>query len=251
MAKSLQALPPDRWQGLFNTLPARFRPRSIGEKFHKLAPLLELDEIDQYRRVSSSWHDPEAVVIDGAERSGPMADPELRNRFPDTVSWMRYLDLVTYLPGDILTKVDRASMAVSLEARAPLLDHRLVEFSFRIPSSLHLRNGEGKWLLRQVLERHVPRHLFERPKTGFGIPVGDWLRGPLRPWAEELLSERRIRDSGLLRPEPIRRLWAEHLRGTANGQYALWPVLMLLAWLEAQAATSAVAGRTPAIAAAG
>ena len=250
MAKSLKALPPDRWQALFNPLPAKVRPRSIGEKFHKLAPLLELDELDQYRRVCSAWSDPDDVVIDGFERSGPMADLEVRSRFPDTVSWMRYLDLVTYLPGDILTKVDRASMAVSLEARAPLLDHRLVEFSFQVPSSIHLRNGEGKWLLRQALERHVPKRLFDRPKTGFGIPVGSWLRGPLRPWAEELLSESRIRSTGLLRSEPIRRVWARHLSGEANEQYVLWPVLMLLAWLEAQPG-AAVAPSRPALAAAG
>jgi asparagine synthase (glutamine-hydrolysing) len=234
MAKTLKALPPDRWQSLLRPVPSRIRPRAIGEKFHKLAPLLELDELDQYRRVCSSWDDPDSIVVGGAERPGPMDDPRLRERFPDTVAWMRYLDLVTYLPGDILTKVDRASMAVSLEARAPLLDHRLVEFSFRIPSSLHLRNGEGKWLLRQVLDRHVPRRLFDRPKTGFGVPVGDWLRGPLRPWAEELLSERRLRETGLLQAPPIRHLWVDHLAGARNGQYLLWPVLMLLSWLDAQ-----------------
>ena len=239
MARTLRALPPDRWQALLRPLPSKLRPRAIGEKFHKLAPLLELNELDQYRRVCSSWHDPDSLVINGAERPGPMDDARLRARFPDTVSWMRYLDLVTYLPGDILTKVDRASMAVSLEARAPLLDHRLVEFSFRIPSSLHLRNGEGKWLLRQVLDRHVPRHLFDRPKTGFGVPVGDWLRGPLRPWAEELLSERKIAESSLFHAEPIRRLWADHLRGATNGQYLLWPVLMLLSWLDAQPGAAA------------
>lgn len=251
LAGVLRSLPPDRWQALLSPLPSRFRPRAVGEKLHKLAPLLELDEIEQYRRVSSHWHDPAALVVDGAERPGPMEDRALRDRFPDTVAWMRYLDLITFLPGDILTKVDRASMAVSLEARAPLLDHRLVEFSFRIPSALHLRNGEGKWLLRRVLERHVPKRLFDRPKTGFGMPVGEWLRGPLRPWAEEILSERRIRDSGLLRPEPIRNLWARHLAGQANGQYELWPVLMLLSWLEAQPGTAAFPAEAPALAAAG
>ena len=238
MAATIRSLPPARWQALLRLLPSGVRPRAVGEKLHKLAPLLELDERDQYRRVTSHWPDPASVVIGGAERPGPMDDPGLRGHFPDAVAWMRYLDLVTFLPGDILTKVDRASMAVSLEARAPLLDHRLVEHSFRIPSSLHLRNGEGKWLLRRVLERHVPRRLFERPKMGFGMPVGDWLRGPLRPWAEELLSERRIRDTGLLRPEPVRQLWARHLARESNGQYELWPVLMLLSWLEAQDSTA-------------
>jgi asparagine synthase (glutamine-hydrolysing) len=249
MAATIRTLPPNRWQSLLRPVPANLRPRAVGEKLHKLAPLLELDELAQYRRLSSHWADPASLVIGGAERSGPMDDPTLRGRFPDTVAWMRYLDLITFLPGDILTKVDRASMAVSLEARAPLLDHRLVEFSFRIPSSLHLRNGEGKWLLRRVLERHVPKQMFDRPKTGFGMPVGEWLRGPLRAWAEERLDERKIRETGLLRPEPVRRLWSRHLSGDTNGQYELWPVLMLLSWLDAQ--KEAAAPAAPALAAVG
>ncbi|TMJ13064.1 MAG: asparagine synthase (glutamine-hydrolyzing) [Alphaproteobacteria bacterium] len=239
LAKAMTALPPDRWQSLLSPIPSRFRPRAVGEKIHKLAPLLSLDEREQYRRVVSQWEDPAAVVVGGSERPGPMEDEGLRARFPDAVAYMRYLDLVTYLPGDILTKVDRASMAVSLEARAPLLDHRLVEFSFRVPSAIHLRNGEGKWILRRVLERHVPRALFERPKMGFGVPVGEWLRGPLRDWAESNLSEARLRDTGLLRPGPIRALWQRHLSGEVNAQYRIWPVLMLMSWLEAQQAEAA------------
>jgi asparagine synthase (glutamine-hydrolysing) len=232
MAKLMRALPPHRWQALLTPIPSSVRPRAVGEKLHKLADLLDLDEQAQYRRIISQWEDPTAIVIDGPERLGPMDDPSLRRRFPDIVSYMRYLDLVTWLPGDILTKVDRASMAVSLEARAPLLDHRLVEFSFRVPSSIHLRNGEGKWVLRRVLERSVPAALFERPKMGFGIPMGQWLRGPLRDWAEALLDEDRLRSTGLLRPEPVRVLWQRHLAGQTNAQYQLWPVLMLLAWME-------------------
>jgi asparagine synthase (glutamine-hydrolysing) len=245
MAAAMRSLPPDSWQALLSPIPSRLRPRAIGEKLHKLAPLLELDELQQYRRVVSHWNDPGSVVLGGEERPGPADDAALRAHFPDTVSWMRYLDMVTYLPGDILTKVDRASMAVSLEARAPLLDHRLVEFSFRIPSSVHLRNGQSKWLLRQVLERHVPRALFERPKMGFGVPVGTWLRGPLRDWAEALLDERRLRETGLLRPEPVRALWKRHLSGAENAQYLLWPVLMLMAWLERPAAAGGTARPAP------
>ena len=233
LARMMRALPPDRWQQLLSPIPAGIRPRAVGEKLHKMAPLLELDEQAQYRSLISHWDDPESIAIGGRERPAAFVEPGLRRAFPDLVAYMRYLDLVTYLPGDILTKVDRASMAVSLEARAPLLDHRLVEFSFRIPSSLHLRQGRGKWLLRQVLERHVPRALFERPKTGFGIPVGQWLRGPLRGWAEDLLDPGRLRSTGLLEPEPIRTLWQRHLAGEANGQYQIWPVLMLVAWQEA------------------
>lgn len=228
----MRSLPPDRWQSLLSPLPASARPRALGEKIHKLARLLAGDEQDHYRSLVSNWPDPAAVVIDGPERVGAFDEQGLRERFPDPVAFMRYLDVTSWLPGDILTKVDRASMAVSLEVRAPLLDHRLVEFSFRVPTSLHLRNGESKWLLRQVLQRSVPRQLFERPKTGFGIPMDKWLRGPLRDWAESLLSQDRLAAGGLLRPVPIRDLWQRHLSGATNAQYQLWPVLMLQAWLE-------------------
>jgi asparagine synthase (glutamine-hydrolysing) len=230
LARMMRSLPPDRWQSLLAPLPGR--PRAVGEKIHKLAQLLSGDEQDHYRSLISNWPNPASVVINGPERLGALDEAGLRERFPDPVAFMRYLDLATWLPGDVLTKVDRASMAVSLEVRAPLLDHRLVEFSFRIPSSIHLRNGESKWLLRKVLERSVPRELFERPKTGFGIPMDKWLRGPLRDWAESLLSHERLVGTGLLRPDPVRDLWRRHLSGAVNAQYQLWPVLMLQAWIE-------------------
>jgi asparagine synthase (glutamine-hydrolysing) len=232
IAHLLRTLPPNRWESVLSLMPLSRRPRLIGEKVHKLAGVLEREPHEHYARLVSHWLNPDEVVIGARQRYRSIDDPDLAAHFPDATAYMRYLDLVHYLPGDILTKVDRASMAVSLEVRAPLLDQRLVEFSFRVPTSIHLRDGRGKWLLRQVLERSVPRALFDRPKMGFGIPVGEWLRGPLRDWAEALLEERRLRDSGVFRAQPIRDLWSRHLSGQANAQYQLWPVLMLLSWID-------------------
>ncbi len=228
-----RALSPATWDRLFGVVPARLRPVQAGDKMHKLAEVLERDRPEAiYLRLVSQWERPEEVVVDGREPKGLLWDAATAELVPDYIARMQYLDTVTYLPDDILTKVDRATMAVSLEGRVPLLDHRVVEFAWTLPLALKVRDGDGKWLLRRLLERYVPRALIERPKMGFGVPIDAWLRGPLRPWAEELLSDRHLAADGLLRPAPIRAMWSEHLSGTRNWQYPLWVVLMFQAWRQ-------------------
>ncbi|TWA89364.1 asparagine synthase (glutamine-hydrolysing) [Azospirillum brasilense] len=227
----IRAVRPAGWDALAGMIPEGRRPRQTGDKLHKLAGVLDAAGPDAiYRRLVSQWQDPDALVRDGREPHGPAWDDGLAAGIPDFVERMQHLDSVTYLPDDILAKVDRASMGVSLEARVPLLDHRVVEFAWRVPQSQKLRDGKGKWLLRQVLYRHVPPALVERPKAGFAIPLDGWLRGPLRDWAEDLLDEGRLRREGFFDPAPIRACWAEHLAGTRNNQHRLWNVLMFQDW---------------------
>jgi asparagine synthase (glutamine-hydrolysing) len=232
LAGLLTAVSPDRWSQMLSIVPASTRPRQVGEKLHKFATVLRAEgDTDLYRRLVTHW-DPTRVIPGATETKGALWDPQIEQDFPGLLERMQFLDLVTYLPDDILTKVDRASMAVALEARVPLLDHRVVEFAWKIPRQTLMRYGVGKWPLRQVLYRHVPRELIERPKTGFAIPLGEWLRGPLRDWAETLLSEKRLRESELFSVPTVRQVWTEHLNGRRNWQHLLWDVLMLEAWRE-------------------
>ncbi len=208
--------------------------RSSATKMHKLASVLAgaAEASAFYRQVVSLWLDPAAIVVGGTEPKGPLEDPRIKALVPDFIERMQYLDTVTYLPDDILTKVDRASMAVALEARVPLLDHRVVAFSWSLPTAMKAGDGSGKRLLRRVLDRYVPRKLVERPKMGFAVPIHDWLRGPLRDWAEPLLDERRLAGDGIFAPAPIVARWREHLAGTHDWQYPLWAILMFQAWKD-------------------
>jgi asparagine synthase (glutamine-hydrolysing) len=233
LGRGLGALPPDTWDTLARCLPASRRPPAVGDKLAKLARVLRArDDDDVYRAVIALWETPEDLVPGALPAPDAASDPALARDLPDFLARMQYLDSVTYLPDDILTKVDRASMAVSLEARVPLLDHRVVELAWHLPPGLKRRNGVPKWLLRQVLYRHVPRTLIERPKMGFGVPIGAWLRGPLRDWAETLLAPERLSREGVLNPGLVTRRWQEHLSERRNWSYQLWTVLMFQAWRE-------------------
>lgn len=239
IARLMIALPPRSWDKIFRTLfflvPTRFRYANPGDKIHKLAELFSVRTPEQiYRQLVSHWKQPGDVVIRGEEPPTLLTKPDnwlVSDSFEER---MMYLDQLTYLPDDILVKVDRAAMGVSLETRIPLLDHRVVEFTWTLPIDYKLRDGQTKWPLRQVLYRHVPRELIERPKMGFGVPIDKWLQGPLRDWAENLINPLRLKEEGYFNPAPIREKWLEHLAGKRNWAYYLWDVLMFQAWLEKQ-----------------
>ncbi len=237
---SMRLLSPNTWDGIFHTLkpvlPKSLRIPSAGEKMKKMAEVVAVDSPQSlYYRLISHWKNPETLVIGGKEPLTSLTDSSNWPDIPDLTRWMMYMDLITYLPDDILAKVDRASMGVSLEARVPYLDdHRVIEFAWRLPMSMKIKNGQGKQILRKVLYKYVPKELIERPKMGFGIPIDSWLRGPLRDWAEDLLETNRMQAEGFFNPEPIQKMWREHLAGTHNNQYYLWDILVFQEWLRAQ-----------------
>ena len=235
-----EAIPPGLWDRVGSAtdrlLPATRHGLITGNSVHKVASVLALGNVDEmYARLVSTWPDPERIVRGAHELELPWQASKVRLREP--AERMMLFDLLGYLPDDILVKVDRASMGTSLEVRAPLLDHRVVEFAWRLPLEQKIRAGVGKWILRRVLERHVPRSLFERPKHGFGIPIDAWLRGPLRDWAVDMLSEERLRREGFLDPAPVQSALRQHLQGRRNNQYQLWTVLMFQSWLDRQHGT--------------
>jgi asparagine synthase (glutamine-hydrolysing) len=253
LGKAITGVPVGAWDALgppLNALlPSAKGIARVGDKAHKLAARLRgvRNMDDLYMSLVTEWQDP-AGVVKGAggmdcraslamtgQSSLAACEADAAIHVPANLSpaeRMMYRDSMSYLPDDILCKVDRAAMATSLETRVPFLDHRVAELAWRLPLHMKIRGNEGKWALRQVLYKHVPRELIERPKAGFGIPVGQWLRGPLRDWAEALLAENRLEAEGYFYPAPIRAKWAEHLSGQRNHTPSLWAVLMFQAWLE-------------------
>jgi asparagine synthase (glutamine-hydrolysing) len=236
IASLIRSTSPAKWDQLFQIgnpwLPFRLRVRGGGEKLHKLATAMDAaTPRDLYRGLVSQWHHPEEVLLDCRDTDFLQKYFDVLPKGLDSVEEMMLLDSVTYLPSDILCKVDRASMSCGLETRAPFLDNELADLAWRLPLPAKINGGVGKAPLRRVLQRYVPQELFERPKTGFGIPIGDWLRGPMRDWAEEMLSEQKLLDGGYFNPEVVRKQWSEHLSGRFNRQHSLWSVLMFQSWL--------------------
>lgn len=234
LAYCVHAISPSMWDIAFSTfrpiLPTSLKSNYAGDKIHKFADLLGVERPGHlYQKLISHWKSPSALLLgwEEIEKANNGTDMELSE-----IENMMYLDLKTYLPEDILTKVDRSAMAVSLETRMPLLDHRIVELSASMPLSLKVRDGQGKWLLRKLLNKYVPKELIDRPKRGFAVPIDVWLRGPLREWAEGLINEDRLRREGLFNSQTIKKIWHEHLSGKRNWQAKLWDILMFQSWIE-------------------
>jgi asparagine synthase (glutamine-hydrolysing) len=222
---------PAAWDSLARLAPGARRPERLGDRAHKLAAWISLPSQDLlFREIRSLWSEPEALVPGATEPVDPIWMGAAATAVPDFLDRMPMIDLLTYLPDDILTKVDRATMAVGLEGRCPILDHRVVEFALALPREYKIAGGRTKILLKNVLARHLPRALFERPKQGFESPIADWLRGRLKDWAEDLLDPAAMRADDLLNPAPIRQKWLEHQSGRRNWQSALWNVLMFQEW---------------------
>mgnify|MGYP000194465077 CR=1 FL=1 len=233
LASGIESISPQNWNRISNLLSFN-NYANFGDKMHKGASVLDSKELHElYYKLNSDWKNPNEIVINSKELPTFLTSEKPKLPGLDDQEKMMALDTINYLPNDILVKVDRAAMSNSLEARIPFLDHRVIEYAWKIPQSLKLRNGQGKWILREILYNHVPKNLIERPKMGFGVPIDTWLRGPLRDWAENLLNETRLRQEGFLNPDLIRVKWNEHLSEKRNWHQPLWNVLMFQAWLEA------------------
>jgi len=237
--KFLISFSPSLWDKCFNKvkyiLPKDLRFTSVGDKAHKLAEVLFQDtQREFYTTLCSHWKNPDNVVLGSKEYSSLISNENEWLESDNFIEQMMAMDTRTYMADDILVKVDRAAMACSLETRIPMLSKNVVQFAWSLPIEQRIKEGKGKWPLRQVLYKYVPEHLIERPKHGFGIPIGGWLRDPLYEWSSDLLSEESLLNSGYLNPKPIIKMWKEHSNGTKNWQYHLWDVLMFENWLKDQ-----------------
>jgi len=235
----LRTLPSSHWDKIFAVLrpllPANLRVSMPGEKLHKMADILSLsDPLLFYQRAFSLWGDTKKILSDNSGMDVQQVDGVLWAGDDSFCRQMMASDIQTYMPDDVLVKVDRASMATGLETRAPMLDHRFVELAWRMPLCYKVRHGQSKWILRQVLYRYLPKSLIERPKMGFGVPLAEWLRGSLREWAANLLDETRLEQEGYFHVELVRSMWHEHLSGKKDWHHHLWAVLMFQAWLVEQ-----------------
>tara|TARA_X000000368_G_scaffold419069_1_gene422044 strand:+ start:16507 stop:18447 length:1941 start_codon:yes stop_codon:yes gene_type:complete len=234
---AITSLSPSSWNVFFQIcsplLPSRFRTSQPGDKMHKLANVIAAENPEaMYRNLISHWKKPDSIVLGSKEPGTLLSDPSALPNLSEIEQRMMFLDSITYLSDDILTKVDRSAMAVSLETRVPMLDHRVVEFAWRLPLDMKINNGKGKQILRKLLYKHVPRQLVERPKMGFGVPINNWLRGPLSDWAESLLDPKRLKEEGFFNVKEVGNKWEEHKSGKRDWQHHLWDVLMFQAWLE-------------------
>lgn len=237
LVSALLTVSPATWECLLQhcsgILPKKIQQRNPGDKLQKVAEILTAKTPEQlYLWLVSHWKNPTLVALHAQEPPTVLNDQQKWPAIPNFIQKMMYCDLVSYLPDDILVKIDRASMGVSLESRVVFLDHRVVEFAWRLPIAMKIQQGLAKWILRRVLYRYVPRSLIERPKMGFGVPIDSWLRGPLREWAAELLDENRLHREGFFNPTPIQEKWREHISGKRNWQYYLWDILMFQVWKE-------------------
>lgn len=232
-AKCLTSVTVNNWNKVNQLLPAVYKMPNLGDKLHKAAGVLAAKSADElYQGLVSHWDRPEAVVIGGKEPATLLTKRTLNKSIPQDIPRMMAMDTLTYLPDDILVKVDRAAMFVSLEGRVPFLDHRVAEYAWSMPMEHKLKNGVSKYCLRQILYKYVPQHLIERPKSGFAVPIAEWLRGPLKPWAEQLLAPTRLRQEGFFVAEQVQTLWEEHQSGAKNWQHHLWDILMFQNWYE-------------------
>lgn len=214
-------------------LPDRFKNIRFSEKVYKLSNIISIeDSATMYQNLISQWRNPHDIVLGLSPQSQYRNNLETPDCLSSITEKMMYMDMINYLPDNILQKVDRASMNVSLESRAPFLNHHIVEFAWSLPISMKIKNDKSKWLLREVLYKYIPKELIERPKMGFGVPLDSWLRGPLKEWAEDLIDEKKLIDNGFFNPEPIRKKWKQHISGRYNWQYPIWNILIFQDWIE-------------------